>query len=767
MKHKLLAMLALGLAIRELLAPWTGHPWDFEVFARVGYYVAHGSSPYVLLDPVQGITFAPWGILTSVGYPPPWPLICGLAYSLYAAINQVITAPSLVYFFLLKQPAIFGDILCAVIASRLVGGKGSRGVLMFWLFNPLIIIISSVWGMFDSIVVLMCLLSLLWLFRNRSSASGAALGLGAALKIIPGLFAPILMLYSKGKLRFAALFAAVGGGAVLLPFLIFGWPPSGFLRAMASQAVNFRDTPSAGGLTVFSIVEPINWLFPGAIPPSLITALSYAWILAFLGFYLKLWWPTLRGWSGRLLGRSAPNVPLQPSVEEVLRLLIIASVLYLLTRVWVSDHHVIYLLAFLVMDVCLFHEDRKKAFTALWVLSLLFLISNNTLLIRFLSPVSADAYWLDLALNNSLATGVIRMGFKVLFGTVFYFVLLRLLLKYLKKSPGPSPSRHAGGFVGAEAGWVKGITVGICAHNERENIGKLLDSLRRQKLGSSFSLSEIIVVSSGSTDGTNEIVRKKAEDFSKISLVAEPERAGKSNAQNVILGRARGDLIVLISADSILRGNALHDLVSAFSGNVGGANAKAVPLGEGKGIVDFASRFIWELLSQTNSALAARGELNALGSDMLAIRSGIVKRIPSQIVNDNAYLGAVVRSKGFDIAYVPEAVLYIRGPATVGDFLRQRSRVIFGHSQISRGYGIRPRVFESLMITNPFMAVPIFIKACSRFGLSGLFKMPFVVALEGISQGMARTGRKRDYMLWDMVSTSKREIPDAAVGLRP
>jgi len=51
------------------------------------------------------------------------------------------------------------------------------------------------------------------------------------------------------------------------------------------------------------------------------------------------------------------------------------------------------------------------------------------------------------------------------------------------------------------------ISVGITAHNEAGNIGRLLDRLTYQNL-KTVTISEIIVVSSGSIDQTDNIVRE-------------------------------------------------------------------------------------------------------------------------------------------------------------------------------------------------------------------------------------------------------------------
>jgi biofilm PGA synthesis N-glycosyltransferase PgaC len=757
-RRELLLVLAIGLLVRELFAPWTGHPWDLEVFVRVGYYVAHGVNPYALLDPVPGLTFTPYGEMTSVGYPPLWPLLCGFLYSVYSVVHQFITSAG-VYYGLLKQPAIFADLLCALVSYRLVGGKGSTAVLLFWLFNPLFIILSGMWGMFDSLAVLLVLLSLALMAKGRSSGVGLALGLGSVLKLVPVIYAPVAFLFSRSKLRFAALFAASVAAAILLPFLLLGWSPTGFLFSMASQAVNIRDAPAVGGLTVFGAFEVINMVFPDRVPELLLTALSFLWIPALGVFYLRLCWPWLRGMAGRA------KTSWQFSLEEALRLLIIATLIFLLTRPWVSEGTVLYLVSLMLIDVALFHGGRRGLFTALWVLALLFLVVNNTLLIRFATPLWGGALQLDLAINNGAVTGPIRLAAKLLLSFGFYSAALVALRVYWRGTGGQPAVWQVAPAKDVDL-TTKKVTVGICAHNEEGNIGELLDSIKAEELGGDARLVEVIVVSSGSTDGTNAIVRGRAESFGKVSLIAEPERTGKSSAQNVILRQARGNVIVMISADSVIKPGALGRLVGAVGGDVGAAKARAVPLNEEGGIANFASRFIWELLHQTNLYLGFRGMVNSLGGDMVAMRAGIVGSIPADVVNDDAYLGAVVRGSGFQIAYVPDSVLYIRGPSTVGDFLRQRSRVLYGHRQLSGRYGIRPNVFENIMLGDPVSAAGIFVKACSRFSLGLRLQVPLVMVLELAAQLESRVG-KRDYVLWDMVSTSKRRITGGEEAARP
>src|SRR5206468_12504221 len=39
-------LLLLGLLVREAFSFWTGHPYDFELWIRNGYFVSQGATPY-------------------------------------------------------------------------------------------------------------------------------------------------------------------------------------------------------------------------------------------------------------------------------------------------------------------------------------------------------------------------------------------------------------------------------------------------------------------------------------------------------------------------------------------------------------------------------------------------------------------------------------------------------------------------------------------------------------------------------------------------
>ena len=84
------------------------------------------------------------------------------------------------------------------------------------------------------------------------------------------------------------------------------------------------------------------------------------------------------------------------------------------------------------------------------------------------------------------------------------------------------------------------FSIGVTIHNEERNIRALLDLLRSENL-ESLGLDRVYVVSSGSTDRSDEIVREGAARWPRVVLLVERERRGKASAINVFLERARSE----------------------------------------------------------------------------------------------------------------------------------------------------------------------------------------------------------------------------------
>ena len=222
-------------------------------------------------------------------------------------------------------------------------------------------------------------------------------------------------------------------------------------------------------------------------------------------------------------------------------------------------------------------------------------------------------------------------------------------------------------------------SLGIMAHNEAANIGRLLARVAASRL-ERVRVAEIIVVASGCTDDTEAIVREAAAADPRIRLISQPTRQGKASAMNLFLRDAACDVLVLSSADLLPSEDAIERLVSPFADpEVGMTACRPEPVNDPATFMGFAAHLLWDLHHQMNLEGFKAGE-------MIAFRK-VFTRIPPHTAVDEASVEPLIRGQGFGVRYVPDAVVYNKGPETVNDFLRQRRRIYAGHLEMQAALG--------------------------------------------------------------------------------
>ena len=222
-------------------------------------------------------------------------------------------------------------------------------------------------------------------------------------------------------------------------------------------------------------------------------------------------------------------------------------------------------------------------------------------------------------------------------------------------------------------------SLGIMAHNEAANIGRLLARVAASRL-ERVSVVEIMVVASGCTDDTEAIVRAAAVADPRIRLISQPTRQGKASAMNLFLRGAACDVLVLSSADLLPSEDAIERLVSPFAEpEVGMTACRPEPVNDPATFMGFAAHLLWDLHHQMNLAGFKAGE-------MIAFRK-VFTRIPPHTAVDEASVEPLIRGQGYGVRYVPEAVVYNKGPETVEEFLRQRRRIYAGHLEMQAALG--------------------------------------------------------------------------------
>jgi len=421
-----LKLVAVGLLARLLLSFWTGSPYDFEVFIRVGYFVANGTSPTLSRYPfVPGLGQPIYPYVLGLGYLPAWGLCLALAFKVYG----IFPFSPYFYYFLIKLLPILADLATAyVIYLLIVNSRGSvekaeKASLIFFLC-PFVVFMSSVWGMFDSIPIFFTLLSLLLILSDKTRWSAISLGFGIYFKVMPIIYLPIQLFFVSRKkglketITYLLIALAVPFLLTLIPLVFYRWPVSETAVTVLSQ------TSKAGeGLSYWNIGSLLKEALPNMITQESLNSffafplIRYLWILGLMSGYLLYY-----EYQRNVTRNQAENLDL------LLKGFSITTIGFLLTRTFIPEQFVLYLLSTIVM---LSSKSIQTYFKHVWIITLAFVFAN-------VYPF-AFAYLVNMnfwTVFNYLATtqpfSTLRYAMRFIIAVLFDYILLRLILRMVR-----------------------------------------------------------------------------------------------------------------------------------------------------------------------------------------------------------------------------------------------------------------------------------------------------------------------------------------------
>ena len=285
--------------------------------------------------------------------------------------------------------------------------------------------------------------------------------------------------------------------------------------------------------------------------------------------------------------------------------------------------------------------------------------------------------------------------------------------------------------------------MGITAHNEEANIGKLLDRVLQQEFDTAI-LTEIIVVISGCTDNTEGVVREYMAADNRIQLLVQEQREGKASAINLFLEETDEEVLIVSSADLQPVSGAMELLVAPFTDPELGLTAcRPEPVNDPDTFMGFTAHLLWDLHHQMNLHGFKAGE-------MIAFRK-VFRRIPQYTAVDEASVEPLIRGQGYKVQYVPKAIVYNKGPETASDFLRQRRRIYAGHLELQQILGYSVSSMSGLMI------IPLLLRNLDWRPKQFIWTWG-VVALEmtGRFLGWLDFRQQHEHTVWEIATSTKK-----------
>lgn len=176
-------LLAAAFVLRLVLSlVFVGHSTDLNCFMAWGNAVLNG--------PAQFYTS---GMFAD--YPPGYMYVCGLLAAIGNALG--LSYGSAGYVFLFKLPSTAADLAAAYLLYRIAKKNGvsesfSVAIAAIFVFCPVLAYVSGAWGQIDSLLMLLLVLVIFLLQKDKRIAAGALYGLAILIKPQALMLGPLL-----------------------------------------------------------------------------------------------------------------------------------------------------------------------------------------------------------------------------------------------------------------------------------------------------------------------------------------------------------------------------------------------------------------------------------------------------------------------------------------------------------------------------------------------------------------------------------------------
>jgi cellulose synthase/poly-beta-1,6-N-acetylglucosamine synthase-like glycosyltransferase len=299
------------------------------------------------------------------------------------------------------------------------------------------------------------------------------------------------------------------------------------------------------------------------------------------------------------------------------------------------------------------------------------------------------------------------------------------------------------------------VSVIICAYNEERDIGRKLE----ETLATDYPLDrlEVVVASDGSTDRTDEIVRRFERPAAPcVRLLRVEGRGGKTLAQNAAVRAATGDILVFSDVTTVYTPRTIGAMVENFAdprvGCVGGdlhyEKDPHNPSAQGRALFWSYERQLrlWE--SQVHSIVGVAG-------CVYAMRRELYEPLDAGAISDFIQPGKVTE-RGWRTILEPRALAFEPVESnSLGEELNRRARVI---TRGLRGAFRMPALLNPLR--HPWFAtllwshrvlrwlVPVFLLAvlassAALAGRGGFFAIALAAQLAMYGAGVLAFGLER------------------------
>ena len=197
------------------------------------------------------------------------------------------------------------------------------------------------------------------------------------------------------------------------------------------------------------------------------------------------------------------------------------------------------------------------------------------------------------------------------------------------------------------------ISIVMVVHNELSTIDQKMRNLLDLDYASDGY--EIVVVSDGSDDGTNDLLLRFAQD-DRVRVICKAASCGKAAGINDGLKLAKGDVIVFTDARQWVERHAVRVLAEDFADSAVGCSSGELMLGDpAAGETSARMGLYWKLEKKIRELESASGSAVGATGALYAARRELVIPVPPETLLDDVFIPMHIARQGFRVIFNSKA----------------------------------------------------------------------------------------------------------------
>jgi len=274
------------------------------------------------------------------------------------------------------------------------------------------------------------------------------------------------------------------------------------------------------------------------------------------------------------------------------------------------------------------------------------------------------------------------------------------------------------------AAYTPSVSIAMVVRNEEQ----ILEAKLRNLLTLDYPACQIVVVSDGSTDQTEAILSKYAQD-SRVQVILNQASMGKASGLNDAVRLAGGEIVVFTDARQKIEAGAVRFLVENFADPEVGCVSGELMLGDmDKGECSEGLGLYWQIEKRVRQLEADSGSVVGATGALYAVRCELLAQVPAGTILDDVYLPMQVARKGKRVVFDARARAWDSPNLGAKREFSRKVRTLYGNYQLLQLApwlltGDNPLRFEFVSHKLMRLATPFALAAllASSLALSGVF----------------------------------------------